>query len=466
MLNRARASRGGPRTASSQPAIRRPRGSADARRGIPVPVALLVGDDHDVHVAAAADHAGAGTWQERGAQPPAAGLADHDVAGVHPAGELQDRVGWVFAQDVVEGAAQGLDQGALAQQGIRCAVGQAIPEADVQGQQLTAGPGVRDPGSTPDQGLTLGPPRQGDHHALPCGPRVGDLVVSAIALQGGVDAVGDPEQRQFAQRGQVAHAEEVGQGGVYLLGAVHVAVGKPAAQGLRAHVHEFDLVGGAHHVVGDCLLLADPGDRLDDVVQRFQVLDVHRGDHVDARVEQGLDVLTALGVPRAGDVGVGQFVDQGHLWSPGQEGGQVHLGERRPTMLDGPPGHQLQTLDQLCGVLPAVGLHEADHHVRPSGQAPVALGEHVVGLAHARGRAHVHAQGAAPLGRPARVQRHRRRARAPRAAIGGGRSTAFSLSDTSRPAQRIEGQVELEHVDPRLAEEPQHPSLGVLADQC
>ena len=125
------------RPAPSRP-ILRPADSADARRRRPGVLGLVVGDDDDVHVAAAADHAGAGTGEQGGAQRPAAGLADHDVAGVHAAGELQDRVGGVLAQDVVEGAAQGFDQGALAQQGFGGAVGQAVPEADVQGQQLTA----------------------------------------------------------------------------------------------------------------------------------------------------------------------------------------------------------------------------------------------------------------------------------------------------------------------------------------
>ena len=163
-----------------------------------------------------------------------------------------------------------------------------------------------------------------------------------------------------------------------------------------------------------------------------------------------------LALRRAGDVGVGQLVDQGHLGSAGQDGVQVHLGERRPAVLDHAAGHHLQALDQRRGVLPAVGLHEADHHVGPAASAPVALGEHGVGLAHARGRAHVDAQGARRLPAesdatpPARlVGRHRR-----------GTSTALSLSDTSRPAQCIEGQVELEDVDPRLAEEPQRPCPG------
>ena len=107
--------------------------------------------------------------------------------------------------------------------------------------------------------------------------------------------------------------EVVRQRGVDPLGGVDVAVGEPAPQRFRGDVDQFDLVGGAHHLVGHLLLLLDAGDLGDDVVEALQVLDVDRGDHGDAGVEQLLDVLPALGVLAARGVGVGQFVDQHHL---------------------------------------------------------------------------------------------------------------------------------------------------------
>ena len=95
------------------------------------------------------------------------------------------------------------------------------------------------------------------------------------------------------------------------------------------HVDQLDLVGGADHRVGDGLALDDAGDPLDDVVDRLEVLDVDGGDDVDAGVEQLLDVLPALLVPGARDVGVGQLVDQRDLGLPGEDGVDVHLLERR-----------------------------------------------------------------------------------------------------------------------------------------
>ena len=151
-----------------------------------------------------------------------------------------------------------------------------------------------------------------DHDALAGLPGGGDVLVGAVLRQRGVDLVGQPQQRQLAQRGQVAGAEVVGQRRVDLSGAYTLPWDKPAPQRFRRDVDQLDLVGGAHHLVGHRLLLLDAGDLRDDVVEALQVLDVDGRDHGDAGVEQLLDVLPALGVPAARGVGVRQFVDQHH----------------------------------------------------------------------------------------------------------------------------------------------------------
>ena len=85
----------------------------------------------------------------------------------------------------------------------------------------------------------------------------------------------------------------------------------------------------AHDRVGHRLPLVDAGDPLDDVVERLEVLDVDRGDDVDARVEQLVDVLPALLVAAAGHVGVGELVDERDRRPAGEDGVDVHLLERR-----------------------------------------------------------------------------------------------------------------------------------------
>ena len=138
-----------------------------------------------------------------------------------------------------------------------------------------------------------------DHDTLACLPRAGDAVRLAVLLERLVDAIGDPHQRELAQRAEVALPEEVGERRVDLLGRVDVAVGHPPPERLRRHVDQLDLIRLAHDGVGDRLVLLDPRDLLDDVVHRLEVLHVHGGDDVDAGVEQLVDVLPALRVPRA-----------------------------------------------------------------------------------------------------------------------------------------------------------------------
>ena len=60
------------------------------------------------------------------------------------------------------------------------------------------------------------------------------------------------------------------------------AAPQPVEQGVGGEVHEHDLVGPVEHDVRHGLLHADPGDLVHRVVQALDVLDVDRGDHVDA----------------------------------------------------------------------------------------------------------------------------------------------------------------------------------------
>ncbi len=133
-----------------------------------------------------------------------------------------------------------------------------------------------------------------DDDAFAGGPGRRDAVRRAVALERLVDTVGQPQQRQLAQGREVARAEVVRERGVDAVGGVDVPVRHPAAQRLRRHVDQLDLVGGAHDVVRDGLALHHSRDRLDDVVERLEVLDVHGRDDVDAGVEQDVDVLPPL----------------------------------------------------------------------------------------------------------------------------------------------------------------------------
>jgi hypothetical protein len=123
------------------------------------------------------------------------------------------------------------------------------------------------------------------------------------------------------------------------------------------------------------------------------VLDVHGGDDIDSRAEDVQDVLPAFEVPAGSrNVGVGQLVDQCDLGPSSQHRVQVHLFQAGSPVVDCLAGDDLEAVEQGLGVRPTVGLDESDDDVGAPAAPALALGEHGVGLADARGRAQVDAE--------------------------------------------------------------------------
>jgi hypothetical protein len=77
-----------------------------------------------------------------------------------------------------------------------------------------------------------------------------------------------------------------------------------------------------------------------------------------------------------GNVCVGQFVDQNHLWVPGDNGANVHLFENRAFVFDLFPRNRLQAGEEFLDAFAAMGLDDADHHVFPAAPAPLRLAQH------------------------------------------------------------------------------------------
>ncbi len=103
---------------------------------------------------------------------------------------------------------------------------------------------------------------------------------------------------------------------------------EPLEQLVDGQVDDAHLVGLVEDGVGHGLADDDARDLRDDVVEALEVLHVERREDVDARVEQLLDVLPALEVPRARRVGVGQLVDEDQLGLAGEGRVEVELLER------------------------------------------------------------------------------------------------------------------------------------------
>ena len=294
---------------------------------------LRVADD--VHVdadAGVADHA----VDHRAVRqlPPAraAGGAEHDLGGVERARELEQGLSGVRTSDLPVGPAELLDQAPLAveQLGGSCREAVLRPYVHRDELALAARGHPRRPTNEP---IAVGGPGQRDHHPLARLPGPVDPVALAVRGERLVDAVGEPEQRELAERAEVARPEVVAERDVDPLGRVDVAVRHPAADRLRGHVDELDLLRAANDLVGDRLALLDPRDLLDDVVERLEMLNVQRRDDRDPGLEQLLDVLPALLVPRAGNIRVRELVDERDLGPTREQRIDVHLLERRSAVL-------------------------------------------------------------------------------------------------------------------------------------
>ena len=95
-----------------------------------------------------------------------------------------------------------------------------------------------------------------------------------------------------------------------LLGQVNLAIVESLQEFIGGNVDKLDLVGALEDGIRHGFPHLDVGNLGNDVVQALHVLDVERRVDVDTGLQQVQDVLPSLGVPRARDVAVRQFVQQ------------------------------------------------------------------------------------------------------------------------------------------------------------
>ena len=230
-----------------------------------------------------------------------------------------------------------------------------------------------------------------------------DRLVRPVRLHVVFHAVGRAAQREFAQRHQVALAEEVARGPLDLLGQVHLAGREPRQQVVGRHVDHHDLVGLVEDRVGHGLPDVDARDAADDVVEALDVLHVERREHVDARGKQLVDVLPALRMPRARHVRVREFVDQDQRRVPRQRRIEVELLQRAVLVCDLRARQDRKVLQQRFGLLAPVRLEQPDDDVLALVPQLARRGQHRVRLADAGRRAEVDAEAAAVRGRLLRL---------------------------------------------------------------
>lgn len=193
---------------------------------------------------------------------------------------------------------------------------------------------------------------------------------------------GGQAQGDFPERHQVAFAEEARHRGGGAVGQVNFSLGEPAQQIARRQIHEFKL-GGVEDGIGHGFLNCRAGDLADEFGAALDVLDVERGENVEAGVEQLTHVLPALGMAAARGVRVGEFVHERELRTARENGVEIHLGERDAAILDGAARDEREVLRERVGFGAAMRLDIADGDGTPRLQLALRRFEHGVGLAHA-----------------------------------------------------------------------------------
>src|ERR1017187_8213261 len=183
--------------------------------------------------------------------------------------------------------------------------------------------------------------------------------------------------------------EEVVHGAARFFRRVNHAPLDAVAQGLRREVHEDRFFGLVHHPIRHGFPHPHAGDAPNLVVEALQVLHIHGGEDVDAGIQQRAHVLPAFFAARAGHVGMGELIDQGHGGLAAQDRLGIHLLELRAAVGNGTARDGFQALGLGDGVAAAVRLEVGDDDVRSPGAERLRLVEHTVGLADPGGVAEV-----------------------------------------------------------------------------
>ena len=233
--------------------------------------------------------------------------------------------------------------------------------------------------------------------AFAAAPDGADLPVLADIAELLVHPLGGQAQGELAQRREVALLEEIVGGDGGAVAQIDLAFRQPLPELPGRDIHQLDLIGGLDHRVGHGLAHGHAGDLADGVGAAFEVLDIERGENVDAGRPKFLDILPAFDMARAGGVGMGEFVHDGEAGAAREHGLQIQFPQLRAAVGDQLAGNNGQPFKQKLGFLASVGLGERDHHVHPLGVSLARRLQHGVGLAHAGRHAEEYLQPAAGL---------------------------------------------------------------------
>ena len=207
------------------------------------------------------------------------------------------------------------------------------------------------------------------------------LLPMAIGTHLIVHPLGGATQCQLAQGHEIALAKEVFDGPLRLSRQIDLPLLETLAQIVRRQVHQLDLVCLVEEAIRHRLPHQNAGDTAHYVVEALQMLDVDGGKHIDARLQQLLHILPALGMAGALDIAVGQLVHQHHGRRPGQYPVQIKLRQAAPAVEVMIQRLHRQPLQQSRRLAATVGFNDPHQHIQSLGAQPLGLLQHGVGLA-------------------------------------------------------------------------------------
>ena len=127
-------------------------------------------------------------------------------------------------------------------------------------------------------------------------PKLVDPMLGHVLLELRLGLLGCATQRHFAQGRQIPLAKEIVQRRLDAIRGIDIAVPHALPQGIRRDIDELYLVGLIQDLVRQRFAHTHARNACHQVVQAIQVLDIDRGYHMDARIEDLLDILIAFGM--------------------------------------------------------------------------------------------------------------------------------------------------------------------------
>src|SRR5262245_40996945 len=115
--------------------------------------------------------------------------------------------------------------------------------------------------------------------------------------------------------------------------------------------------------IGDRFTDGDVSRLLDEVIEAFQVLDVHGADNVNPGIEQFEHILITLLIAGSWNVCMGKFIDDGNLRPSSEHRVQIHLLHHHPAILKPAPWNDFKSLDEGCSLSATMWLDEGQDHV-------------------------------------------------------------------------------------------------------